>query len=571
MREKLLYFLLFSLFFPALSEAQTDNSRREGNFADPAISPLYDYYEWGNEIPEDCPFERSDDISGVVFTGRYANYTGADTWYLQSAPDGNMYSPWTDGNIEGFSVNSNIRSQSVGQAKIMGTDPVNLKFVNLGRMWSGGANYYPCVSLIVDGIFYIGTYNAFNHEGYFNGFRYSSDWDHFTANTEPGWKNPYWTNAIDPDGNFFNEQGKAKFRTPHAVNFAENNKALDGKVYLSAHGYSSGKGMNNWDKGDAIYLCRADARPEAITNPEAWEFFSGHTTSGDPIWKKEVENARPVLDWPNHLGSESITWFPELQKFILMSCRLKEEEDNLPYNATTFWEADNITGPYKIVHYMRDWGQQAYFPNIPSQHINKDGRSGWMTVACNYSVQNIDPHQCRYAASMHEILFDVRGMKLPELPAHRKNIAPEATVTATSWEPPVSKPENVINGKVDTEGHSLKNEWISQEGRGAALKLEWETPRVIDRIRVYDSPAPDRWLKEGYFVFSDGTMEWMYGAPSNSAQTPAEINFEPRKVRWVKFTITDGIADITKTTKIEPGQRLGMSEIQVFETEKTSE
>ena len=545
--------------------AQTDNSLREGDKTDPANNPIYNYYEWKNEIPENCPFERSTAIKGVVFSGRYANYTGADTWYLQSGPDGNMYSAWTDGKIDGFSTNSNIRSQSTGQAKITGTDPLNLKFENLGRMWSGGANYYPCVSLIVDGTFYIGTYNAFNDEGYFNGFRYSTNWDHFTENTEPDWKNPWWTNAIDLDGNFFNENGKAKFRTPHAVNFDRNNKAPDGMVYLTAHGYSSGKGTNNWDKGDAIYLCRVKANTADIINSKAYEFFSGLTNTGKAIWKSGVENAKPILDWPNNLGSESITWFPELKKYILMSCRLKEAEENLAYNVTSFWESDEITGPYKIVHYMRNWGEQTYFPNIPAQMINTDGRSAWMTVACNYSVQNINPHQCRYAASMHEIIFDVNGKNLPKIPSERKNIAPEAKVTASSFEPPVSLPQNAVNGIIDVDGKSLKNEWISEEGGGAFLKLEWDTPKTIDRIRIYDSPASDRWLKEGYFVFSDGTMEWMYAAPSNSAKTPAEINFKPKTVKWVKFTILKGIADKCKTTTCEPGQRLGIAEIQVFE------
>jgi hypothetical protein len=561
-----LLIVIISVFIPIVPLlAQTDNNKREGNMADPAINPIYNYYEWANEIPEDCPFERSEDIKKVVFTGRYANYTGADTWYLQSAPDGNMYSPWTDGNMDGFSVNSNIRSQSTGQAKIIGTDPVNLKFKNLGRMWSGGSNYYPCVSLIVDSAFYIGTYYAYNNQGYFNGFRYSSNWDNFTANTEPDWENSYWTNAIDPDGNFFNEKGKAKFRTPHAVNFARNNKANDGMVYLSAHGYSSGAGMNDWDKGDAIYLCRVNSTCTDIINPDAYSFFCGHDEKGKAIWGEGVENAKPILDWPNHLGSESITWFPELKKYILMSCRLKENENNLPYNVTSFWEADQITGPYKIVHYMRNWGQQAYFPNIPSQMINNDGKSAWMTVSCNYSVQNIDPHQCRYAASMHEIVFDVEGKELPEATVERKNIAPDAKITATTHEAPVSMPQNAINGIVDVSGKSRRNEWISLEGGGAALKLEWDTPKTIDRIRIYDSPANDRWVQEGYFVFSDGTMEWMYAAPSNSAKTPTEINFARKTVKWVKFTITHGIAEITTLTSTEPGQRLGISEIQVFE------
>jgi hypothetical protein len=548
-----------------LNGQTTDNSMREGALADPANNPIYAPYEWDNEIPEDCPFERSTAINKVIFSGRYANYTGADTWYLQSGSDGNMYSCWTDGNIDNFSTNSNIRSQSTGQAKIIGSDPLNMKFENLGRMWSGGANYYPCISLIADDVFYIGTYNAFNHEGYFNGFRYSKNWNHFIANTEPGWKNEYWTNAVDTeDGNFFDEKGKAKFRTPHAVNFAKNNKAPDGKIYLSAHGYSSGNGANNWDKGDAIYLCRTNADPEDVTNPDSYEFFGGKDQLGNDIWVNSVGEAKPILDWPNHLGSESITWFPKLKKFILMSCRLKEKEENLPYNITTFWEADQITGPYKIVHYMKNWGEQAYFPNIPSQMINEDGRSAWMTVACNYSAANINPHQCRYAASMHEIVFDVAGKSLPDFKDERVNIAKEATVTATSVEG-ISKAEGIIDGIIDTKDMNLVYEWVSQEGEGAAIKLEWDEPVTVDRIRIYDSPEHERWTTEGYFVFSDNSMEWMYAAPSNSAQTPAEISFEPKTVKWVKFTITKGVSNsITTSTDIEPGKRLGLSEIEVY-------
>ena len=558
-----LFFFFFALVFTTMSFGQlTDNTKREGDKSDPAINPIYKYYEWENEIPDDCPYERSKDITKVMFTGRYANYTAADTWYLQSANDGNLYSCWTDGEMDGFSTNSNIRSNAVGQAKIIGWDPLNLKFENLGRMWAGGTNYYPCVSLIVDGTFYIGTYNAFNHEGYFNGFRYSKNWNHFTANTEPNWKNQYWTNAIDLDGNFFNETGKAKFRTAHAVNFAKNNKAQDGRIYLSAHGYSSGNGKNNWDKGDAIYLCRTHATPEDITQAESYEFFAGHAKNGKPIWMKGGANAKPIVDWPNHLGSESITYFPKMDKYILITCRLMEEEENLPYNVTIFWEADAITGPYKIVHYMKDWGAQTYFPNIPSQFINDDGTSAWLTVASNYSVQNINPHQNRYAASMHELTFVLKDEPFEEVKQNLKNIAPMAKVWATSFEED-SKPEAAIDGIIDIDNKQKSFEWISNEGKGAMLKLEWDEERVIDRIRIYDSPAGDRWTKEGYFVFSDGSMEWMYAAPSNSAQTPTEIRFPAKKIKWLKFTITDGMADMS--TAWIPGQRLGVSEIQVFE------
>ncbi|MEL6304974.1 MAG: hypothetical protein AAFQ20_09320, partial [Bacteroidota bacterium] len=409
---------------------------------------------------------------------------------------------------------------------------------------------------------YIGTYNAFNQEGYFNGFRYSKDWNHFTANTEPNWKNQHWTNAIDLDGNFFNESGKAKFRSVHTVNFAKNNKAKDGYVYFSGHGYSSGAGMNNWDKGDAIYLCRTPSAPEKITDSESYEFFAGRTDSGLPKWEKGVANAKPIVDWPNYLGSEGITYFPKLDKYILITCRLKEKEENLPYNITIFWEADEITGPYRIVHYMKNWGAQTYFPNITSQFINEDGSSAWMTVASNYSVQNINPHQNRYAASMHEFAFVLKDEPFKEVKLNLKNIAFEAKISATSHEED-SKPEAIVDGVVDTENKDVTKEWISNEGRGAMIKLEWDEEKVIDRIRLYDSPAGDRWLKSGYFTFSDGSLEWMYAAPSNSGQTPTELTFPPKRIKWLKFTITEGLAEMSKAWL--PGLRLGVSEIQVFE------
>jgi hypothetical protein len=36
------------------------------------------------------------------------------------------------------------------------------------------------------------------------------------------------------------------------------------------------------------------------------------------------------------------------------------------------------------------------------------------------------------------------------------------------------------------------------------------------------------------------------------AKTPVEFNFQPKTVKWVKFTIVDGIADRTKATQTDP-------------------
>lgn len=535
---------------------------REGSRTDPAINPIYQRYEWPNNPPADAPFERSRDIRRIVFSGRYANYTGADTWYFQGAPDGHQYSCWTDGELDGFRCNSNIRAQATAQAKIIGRDPLNLKIVNLGRLTSG-ANYYPCVSLIADGVFYIGVYSAFGDAGhYFKGFRWSRDWDHFTDRLDAGWKDPWWTDATAADGNFFGEQGQAKFRVPHTVNFtATNSVGPDGYVYLSAHGFAGGNGRNDWDKGDAIYLCRVRPGPENIARAAAYEFFAGRAADGSDRWTKRMEESQPVLSWPNHLGSESIAWVPGLKKFILITCRLQENETNLPYNVTIFWEADRVTGPYRLVHYLRDWGPQAYFPNLPAAFIAPDGRSAWLCVSCNYSVPEYRPHQCRYAASLHEIYFDVAGRDLPPDPAPGRNIASEAKVTASTVEPG-TRPEGAVDGRVSPDP---AHRWTCQEGPGSFLRLEWDTPRTIHKVRIWDDPSTESWLQEGYLTFDDGSIVWMHAPPSNRSATPAELNFPPRATKWLRFTITKGVAPLCTSTTTEPGPLLGVAEIEVYQ------
>src|ERR1039458_8778734 len=57
--------------------------------------------EWSSQPPADCPFHTSKDFGGIAFTGRHREYGNADTWYPSWALDDALYSPWTDGYIDG--------------------------------------------------------------------------------------------------------------------------------------------------------------------------------------------------------------------------------------------------------------------------------------------------------------------------------------------------------------------------------------------------------------------------------------------------------------------------------------
>ncbi len=47
----------------------------------PGESPKGAGRAWPSQPPAACPFKPSETLTGVVFTGRKAAYTGADTWY----------------------------------------------------------------------------------------------------------------------------------------------------------------------------------------------------------------------------------------------------------------------------------------------------------------------------------------------------------------------------------------------------------------------------------------------------------------------------------------------------------
>jgi hypothetical protein len=141
---------------------------------------------WPTTPPADCPFSAAD--LSVRLTGRFANYTNADTWYPSWAADGELYSPWTDGYIlerspstyQDFedahphhacnSVHWQGRVPATAQAKIVGADPMYLSIVDLPPridampwpdMSAGTAKFhgrYPCGSLVHDGVWYYGTY-----------------------------------------------------------------------------------------------------------------------------------------------------------------------------------------------------------------------------------------------------------------------------------------------------------------------------------------------------------------------------------------------------------------------------
>ena len=357
---------------------------------------------WPSDPPGNCPFRRSDTIAGVAFTGRHAEYTGADTWYPTWASDGNQYSPFTDGQVNGvLSVSDGTvpgrKSATTGYATIIGEDPLKLQVVNPGTVDGNPAPYqgrYPCGSLVYNGIWFYGTYclgpsSSIERDGIkynwpwlgpFVGFRYSSD------------QGKSWTpTPCTPEMPLFGESSMkgepVKIGAPHFVDFGKNlEHSPDGKAYLVAHGASNGANrrfaFNSWITGDEVYLARVTPSIEHMNDASKYEFYAGRDWKGKAKWVNDLGRIKPVAGWRDNMGCVTMTYNAPLKRYLMC---VTDGGNTVHYFNTYILESDRATGPWKLVSYLRRFGEQAYFVNIPSKFISADGQTVWLCYAANFS------------------------------------------------------------------------------------------------------------------------------------------------------------------------------------------
>jgi hypothetical protein len=368
--------------------------------------------DWPSSPPDPCPFPQSADISGVAFTGRHITYTPADTWYPSWAADGELYSPFTDGTVGTWAVGSLGVLAVTGQAKIVGEDPLGLEVIPLGSEFGSPLPYggrYPCGTLVKDGIWYYGTYcldetnRGLNWDvlGPFVGFRISRD-------LGLTWEDTPHTPAKPIFGESGKNNSKVKIGAPHFVDFGRDMEhSPDGYAYLVGHGATSSHADLSWGSGDEIYLIRVKPTPETINDPKAYEFFAGLNASGEARWSKNFDEIRPIIDWREHCGLVTMTYNAPLQRYLMW---VTDCWPTISTMDTYLLEADSIVGPWRMVTYMKEFGPQAYFVNLPSKFISKDGRTAWLCYAANFTD---------WAKEEHKVLEELGSPGAPNPPGSR--------------------------------------------------------------------------------------------------------------------------------------------------------
>lgn len=410
-----------------------------------------DAFDWPSKPPADCPFQPSSTFVGIHFTGRHREYTDADTWYPSWASDGNLYSPFTDGSVpskngQAVACNSGGRPAATGAARIEGDDPFNLAIEPIG-VWKSSplpyAGRYPCGTLVHNGIWYYGTYLVDIWKREIDGvtypwasleplvgFRISRDLGKTWEETPHTPCNPLFpeiagkTNELET----LNKQPRGlgsqevrsqisglpliKMGSPHFIDFGRNMEhSPDGKAYLVAHGSLEPDpkprfGNNSWCAGDQVFMARVTPTPENINDAGKYEFFAGYDGNGVATWSHDFGRIKPVLDWNNRCGCATVTYNAPLRKYLM--CVTDGWPTSREMN-TYILESDNVAGPWKLVVFMENFGTQAYFVNIPSKFISRDGLTFFLCYSGNYTNAWLktkypaNPPGSRYALCLQEV------------------------------------------------------------------------------------------------------------------------------------------------------------------------
>ena len=260
--------------------------------------------------------------------------------------------------------------------------------------------------------------------GPFAGFHVSTDngktWTPSPRSCEP-------SHAVFPEPEAF--KGPVKIGAPHVVDFGKNMEhSPDGKMYMVGHGATEPdeqdrKANLSWITGDQIYLCRVTPSPESVNDASQYEYFAGNDSAGNPVWSKEFGKIQPILDWDNHCGCVTITYNAPLKRYLM--CVTDGKNTQSRYD-TYLVESERITGPWKLITYMKEFGTEAYFVNIPSKFIAADGRSFWLCYSANWynvctrkPVHPVNPPGGEYAMSLHEVRLTTadEAKSLPTIPA----------------------------------------------------------------------------------------------------------------------------------------------------------
>jgi hypothetical protein len=343
----------------------------------------------------------------------------ADTFYPTWAADNKLYTGFTDGNVCDYETGKCVHVNSEpgsppwtvthGQAAIVGDDPFALNITDV-KTFSGytGSPYkarFPSSMLAYRGTLWYGTYwvppyktipwSTTPSVGPLVDYRHSTDGG-------KTWVEPR-VNATGPTDNLFGENAdqnttsnQVKFATPHFVDFGQElEHSPDGKAYIISHGNDEThtNSAEAWMLGNAVFMARVAPTVTAINDRSQWEFYAGGNGKAAKWVRGDVTKAAPLVEYVNHTGSATMTYFAGISKYIITICTTSRYPilDGGHFD-TYFLESDSITGPWKYITYLKSFGPQVYFAN----HVSKFTAKQAVTTGATKTFESFLMYSANY-------------------------------------------------------------------------------------------------------------------------------------------------------------------------------
>jgi len=170
------------------------------------------------------------------------------------------------------------------------------------------------------------------------------------------------------------------------VQFGKNNSdAFDDYVYAIS--------TDQWDNGKNLMLGRVPK--DKIMDRDSWEFaavdfFTVDGIPNEPMWHKDIDEAKPILEIEGHIGLPEMVYIKSLKKYILLTWGLHTDFRTPTGSELTILESDNIYGPFSLVHYDWMWYSREccpYTPRLPLKWFNSETLEGFILHSGNWETQ----------------------------------------------------------------------------------------------------------------------------------------------------------------------------------------
>jgi hypothetical protein len=188
------------------------------------------------------------------------------------------------------------------------------------------------------------------------------------------WHGARYANHEDQIEFFFSEPDRA-FSMPFFLQAGKDYTAWkDPYVYL----YSPGEGRRVGN--DTLHLARVPKN--RIPERDAYEFFAGLDSDGQPAWSKDVRARAAVLSFPGNLAIGDALYLPTTERILLVTAGA----DFTGPSSLTVLDAPAPWGPWTVIGRIPAWGTGRggdfrYEPRLPAKWVSPDEQSLYLVFS----------------------------------------------------------------------------------------------------------------------------------------------------------------------------------------------